>query len=65
MFFLALHTLTNVFNGILHHNQGQIMPIWNFVDTLLCTIGSARWTAQYDLFTSMLAWFTNYGNQTA
>ena len=34
-------------NSILHHNQGQELHICNFVDTLLCTIGSARFTAQY------------------
>ena len=34
-------------NGILDHNRGQEMHIWYFVNTLLCTIGSARCTPQY------------------
>ena len=47
MFYLALYTRKMYLNSILHHNQGQELHIWNFVDTLLCTIGSAQFTAQY------------------
>ena len=65
MFFLPYIHEKMYLNSILHHNQGQELHIWNFVDTLLCTIASARFTAQYALFTSMFAWFTNCGNQTA
>ena len=45
--FLAKHTRKIYSNSILHHNQGQEVHIWNFVDTLLRTIGSALFTAQY------------------
>ena len=45
--FRALHTRKKFLDSILHHNQGQELQIWNFVDTLLRTIGSARFTAQY------------------
>ena len=45
--FLALHTRKSYSNSILRHNQGQELHIWNIVDTLLCTIGSARFTVQY------------------
>ena len=47
MFFLPYIPDNFYLNSILHQNQGQEMHIWNYVDTLLCTIGSARFTAQY------------------
>ena len=32
--FLALHTRKMYLNGILHHNQGEELHIWNFLDTI-------------------------------
>ena len=47
MFFLPYIPEKKYSNSILHHNQGQELHIWYFVDKLLCTIGSALFTAQY------------------